>query len=94
MSISRRGFLGGLVGVLAAGMAPAIIHNPMKIVVPSKAIILPTSLSSLAGDFDGDTVAMKDEYKFTSFKRDVVGGGFTKLFYPTIVLDIDGILKS
>lgn len=33
--MKRRGFLAG---ILAAGMAPAIIHNPMKIFVPKVAI--------------------------------------------------------
>jgi len=31
--IARRNFLGGLAGILAAGTAPAIIHNAMKISV-------------------------------------------------------------
>ena len=34
--MKRRGFLTGLTGILAAGAAPAIIHNAMKIYVPKK----------------------------------------------------------
>lgn len=34
--ISRRGFLGGLAGILAASAAPAIVHRPMKIWVPKE----------------------------------------------------------
>ena len=33
--MQRRGFLAG---ILAAGMAPAIVHNPMKIWVPKQGI--------------------------------------------------------
>ena len=40
--IGRRGFLGGLAGILAAGSAPAIIHNAMKIHVPKKRIEIMT----------------------------------------------------
>lgn len=39
--MNRRGFLGGLAGIFAAGAAPAIIHDAMKIVVPKQDIILP-----------------------------------------------------
>jgi len=65
--MNRRGFLGGLAGIFAAGAAPAIIHDAMKIVVP-KTIAwsdLPTTpqlfepsphLYSLGADYDGDVV--------------------------------------
>ena len=68
--MTRRGFLGGLAGVLAAGMAPAIIHNPMKIVVPKRRIWTPASLANfnrvgqLVADFDGDSLAMQSECEF------------------------------
>ena len=39
--MQRRNFLGGLAGILAAGSAPAIIHDAMKIFVPKNEIILP-----------------------------------------------------
>lgn len=52
--ISRRGFLGGLAGIIAAGVAPAIVKEPMKIYAPPKKIITP--LSGLGADFDGDTM--------------------------------------
>lgn len=35
--MKRRGFLAG---ILAAGVAPAIVHNPMKIFVPKQDIVL------------------------------------------------------
>lgn len=38
--IGRRGFLGGLAGILVAGVAPAIVKQPMKIVRPFEKIIL------------------------------------------------------
>jgi hypothetical protein len=34
--MQRRIFLGGLAGILAAGAAPAIIHEPMKLWVPKE----------------------------------------------------------
>lgn len=43
--MQRRGFLKGLAGILAAGAAPAIIHDAMKIVVPKREIILPAFYS-------------------------------------------------
>ena len=48
--MNRRGFLGAMLGAMAA---PAIVRaeSLMKIAVPKKEIILP----SLAADFDGDT---------------------------------------
>jgi len=36
--MKRRGFLAG---ILAAGIAPAIVHNPMKIFVPKQDIAVP-----------------------------------------------------
>lgn len=39
--MNRRGFLSGLAGVFAAGVAPAIVSNPMKIFVPKQDIVLP-----------------------------------------------------
>ena len=65
--MNRRGFLGGLAGIFAAGAAPAIIHDAMKIVV-SKTIAWPdlpatpqlfepsSHLYSLGADYDGDVV--------------------------------------
>jgi len=38
--MQRRNFLGGLAGILAAGAAPAIIHNAMKIHVRKSDIYL------------------------------------------------------
>jgi len=38
--VSRRGFLGGLAGILTAGVAPAIVREPMKIFVPKEKHIL------------------------------------------------------
>jgi len=38
--IGRRNFLGGLAGILAAGSAPAIIHDAMKIYVPKRNLLL------------------------------------------------------
>lgn len=38
MTISRRDLLGGLAGILATGVAPAIVTQPMKIYVPKKRI--------------------------------------------------------
>lgn len=37
--MQRRNFLTGIAGILAAGVAPAVVHNPMKIVVPRKEIV-------------------------------------------------------
>ena len=39
--VSRRGFLGGLAGILTAGVAPPIIKDAMKIYVPPTKIITP-----------------------------------------------------
>lgn len=50
--MNRRGFLGGLAGILAAGVAPAIVHNPMKIVVPKKDLIYSTNLCQEIVGFD------------------------------------------
>lgn len=36
MTVSRRGFLAG---ILALGAAPAIVHNPMKVWVPNTELI-------------------------------------------------------
>lgn len=47
MTLSRRGFLAG---ILAAGVAPAIVHNPMKIFVPKNEIILPEQDLAYAPD--------------------------------------------
>lgn len=52
--IGRRGFLAGMAGIIAAGVAPAIVKQPMKIYVPPKKIITP--LAGLGADFDGDTM--------------------------------------
>lgn len=38
--MKRRNFLGGLAGILAAGAAPAIIHDAMKIYVPKRNLLL------------------------------------------------------
>ncbi|MNU19467.1 hypothetical protein D3C71_76940 [compost metagenome] len=45
MTMQRRGFLRGMAGILAAGAAPAIIHDAMKIVVPRRSIVV-TSLDT------------------------------------------------
>ena len=73
MAISRRGFL---TAMLAAGAAPAIVKadSLMKIVVPSKKIVLVHSLVRLAGDFDGDTWPNTDDLSFG------------EVFFPTIVV--------
>lgn len=64
--IGRRGFLTGLAGIFAAGVAPAIVTQPMKIWVPKRPPmgmaftrelmdVHRSKLSKLAADFDGDT---------------------------------------
>ena len=64
--IGRRGFLTGLAGIFAAGVAPAIVTQPMKIWVPKRPALQlgftqelmdahRFKLSTLAVDFDGDT---------------------------------------
>ena len=40
--MKRRSFLGGLAGILVAGVAPAIVTQPMKIVRPFEGIIIPS----------------------------------------------------
>ena len=40
--MKRRSFLGGLAGILVAGVAPAIVTKPMKIVRPFEGIIIPS----------------------------------------------------
>ena len=45
--MQRRGFLAG---ILAAGMAPAIVHNPMKIFVPRQGIQVWGPKVSFIGD--------------------------------------------
>jgi hypothetical protein len=57
MILHRRGFLSA---ILLAGTAPAIVRasSLMKIIVPEQAIILPSKLSSLSADFDGDSYAL------------------------------------
>lgn len=57
--IGRRGFLAGMAGIIAAGVAPAIVKQPMKIYVPPKKIITP--LAGLGADFDGDVVDWMDQ---------------------------------
>lgn len=67
--MKRRGFLGGLAGILAAGVAPAIVSNPMKIWVPKQVPGLTVQpmfkhipnlpiMARLSADFDGDTAAL------------------------------------
>lgn len=36
MTLSRRGFVAGIAGILAAGKAPAIVREPMKLWVPKQ----------------------------------------------------------
>lgn len=71
MTISRRGFLGGLAGILAAGAAPSIIRaeNAMKIIVPKAGIWVPNNALSQVFDLEAAT---QDE--------------FGEAFYPTLII--------
>lgn len=53
--MKRRGFLTGLTGILAAGAAPAIIHNAMKIVVPKRDIVTSIYGTNLCPEIIGPT---------------------------------------
>jgi hypothetical protein len=64
--MNRRGFLTGLAGIFAAGVAPAIVTQPMKIWVPKRSSIPlgftqqlldihRSKLTGLGADFDGDS---------------------------------------
>jgi hypothetical protein len=56
--MKRRGFLAG---ILAAGVAPAIVHNPMKIFVPKQDIVLPRTgrgVIGLLSQLDGAGLSM------------------------------------
>ena len=89
----RRGFLTGLAGILAAGAAPALVREPMKIWVPKKDIQLVTwdhvyepglfppshHLTDLSADFDGDTVP----YNVGKVYQDEFG----EAFFPTMAVN-------
>lgn len=93
--IARRNFLGGLAGILAAGSAPAIIHDAMKIVVPKQDIVLNVGRglttpiihvdeSPIQGSFNrsGPTQRGGEATKWLA-REDAFG----EAFYPTIVFN-------
>lgn len=75
MSMSRRGFLAG---VLAASAAPAFVRaeSLMKIVVPSKDLILP----------EGYILADGSIYSKASEMLSMRQDHFGELFFPTILI--------
>jgi len=101
--MKRRNFLGGLAGILAAGAAPAIVHNPMKIVVPKRTIEIVewTSFSDPGlmrqnGLFNVDNTTDSNkgprEYQrvYLNHLRETK---FTEIFYPTVVITPDDLKR-
>lgn len=96
--MKRRGFLAG---ILAAGVAPAIIHNPMKIFVPKQEIVLPTQIGlgnvdNFGGSFNrtaptqlgGEATKWVDRPlsdNLNAARQDQFG----EFFFPTIVIKPD-----
>ncbi len=86
--MQRRGFLAS---ILAAGVAPAIIRDPMKIWVPkqeirraSLGIIDSMSVRRGVGDLVGDSAYEQGRRPFTI--RRTVQDEFGEAFFPTVVL--------
>lgn len=82
--MKRRGFLAG---ILAAGMAPAIIHNPMKIFVPKQEIIVPKVGRGLRSPiYHIDEAAFwKPEVRRIHVGR-TVQDEFGEAFFPTVIV--------
>ena len=94
--MQRRNFLGGLAGILAAGSAPAIIRDAMKIVVPKQDIVVPnvgrgltTSIihldeSPIQGSFNRIGPSQRGGEATKWFTRETT---FDEAFFPTIVFN-------
>lgn len=85
MSLSRRGFLGAMLGAMAA---PAIVksENLMRVFVPKQKIIIvsryPITSSDSIKVFKGRD-AVSDAYNRMVLAQDVFG----ESFWPTVVID-------
>lgn len=106
--MKRRNFLGGLAGILAAGAAPAIVHNPMKIVVPKRTIeLLEWSFFSDPGlmdphskgqnglfNVDNTTDSNKGPREYQRvYLNHLRETQFTEIFYPTVVITPDDLKR-
>lgn len=80
MSMSRRGFLGAMLGAMSA---PAIVRaeSLMKIVVPKREIINPLNFGTMA--YYPEDSFLTEAYNRAVARTDMIG----EIFWPTIVID-------
>ncbi len=81
---TRRGFL---CAMLAAGVAPAIVHNPMKLWVPKQEIVQVTRVGSAPGSWN--QVA---KWHTHDIKRSLLFGIAHELQCGDIITTSDGLL--
>lgn len=70
--MKRRGFLAG---ILAAGIAPAIVHNPMKIFVPKQDVMVPRAGRGFTSSIiylDESPVAVWESKTVAQIQADIV----------------------
>lgn len=83
--MQRRNFLGGLAGILAAGSAPAIIHDAMKIYVPKQDVVVPNLGRGLT-----TSIIHLDEsplqFGLGNVDNDHFQDEFGEAFFPTVII--------